>query len=465
MLTYQDFLHAGDRAKFIGALIDEYIKSEAYRIATLADLYDKRRNKTINEAYRKLYTPSGMAYEDFTATNTRIASNFFAQLNGQRCNYLLGNGVTFNDEGTKAKLGNDFDTDVKHAAYSALIHGVCYLFFNVDRLHLFRLTEFVPLIDEETSALRAGVRFWQLDKDKPMIAVLYEEDGYTRYRKGRKEKAFAVAEEKRAYRLKTKKAPADETAEIVGEENYSALPIVPLYGSRLKQSTLVGMQQSIDSYDLIFSGFANTLEDCADVYWLLENYGGMTDADLTKFRDRIKLQHIAQVDTQSGGKVGAYTQEVPHEGRSAFLTMIRQEIYDSFGALDVKNIAAGSKTATEINAAYQQLDDAADELEFEIIECVRQILALIGVDDTPQFKRNRISNQMEQVEMLNIEAGMVALDDETLLNKFPNFTPEEVQETLERIAEDQASRVSNAPEKPVPPPQEEPEEEEDDVNA
>ena len=44
--------------------------------------------------------------------------------------------------------------------------------------HLF---EFAALQDEETSAIRAGVRFWQLADNKPLRATLYEEDGYTEY--------------------------------------------------------------------------------------------------------------------------------------------------------------------------------------------------------------------------------------------------------------------------------------------
>lgn len=431
MLTYQDFFSAPDRVKFIAELIAEYRRGETYRIAKLADLYDRRRNKTINEAYKKLYMPNGAAVQDFTATNTQIASNFFAQLNTQRCNYLLGNGVTFKNESVKDRLGKNFDKDIKGAAYRALIHGVSYLFFNVDRIHVFSATEFIPLVDEETSAIRAGLRFWQLEDTKPMIAVLYEEDGYTKYRRDTNEKSdFSVVAEKRAYKLKVKKTPVDVEEEIVSEENYSTLPIIPLYGNRIHQSTIVGMQQSIDSYDLILSGFANSLEDCADVYWLLENYGGMNDAELAKFRDRIKLQHIAQVDTQSGGKVGAYTQEVPHEGRRAFLELIKRDIYESFGALDVSSISAAAKTATEINAAYQALDDATDELEYEVIETVHQLLALIGVEDTPQFKRNRIANQMEQVEMVMAESAY--LDDQTVLELLPNITPEMVEAILSR---------------------------------
>ena len=55
-------------------------------------------------------------------------------------------------------------------------------------------------------------------------------------------------------------------------------------------STLVGMRATIDAYDLTKSGFANDLEDCAQIYWSVENYGGMQDDDLRKFLDRASVK-------------------------------------------------------------------------------------------------------------------------------------------------------------------------------
>ena len=206
----------------------------------------------------------------------------------------------------------------------------------------------------------------------------------------------------------------------------TTLPIVPLYGSRLHQSTLIGMREAIDSYDMVRSGFANDLQDCAQIYWLLENYGGMTEEDLNKFRDRMKLMHIAEADTSNGGKVQAYTQEVPYAARQTYLAGMRQGIYEDFGGLNVTSISA--QTATQIDAAYQPMDENADDFEYQIIELVQKILALMGIEDTPQFKRNRITNQMEQVQMVALEAPY--LDEETVLKKLPNITPDEVAAIL-----------------------------------
>jgi hypothetical protein len=74
------------------------------------------------------------------------------------------------------------------------------------------------------------------------------------------------------------------------------------------------------------------------------------------------------------------------------------------------------------------MDEEADDFEYQIIKCVRQILKLYGIDDTPVFKRNRISNQKEQVDMVMLTADY--LDDETLLNKLPFLSVDEVQKVL-----------------------------------
>lgn len=448
MLTYQDFAKETDRARFIAQLISEHESGELVKTAREADEYDHQRNTTIRNFVQRIFTASGSAVENMVASNNKRASNFFRRLNVQRCTYSLGNGVTFANDAAKAKLGEEtFDTRLKQAAYKALIHGVAFVFYNVDQVHVFPVTEFAPLWDEYDGTLRAGVRYYRIADDKPMTAVLYEEDGYTVYVK-EKGREFSATEEKRAYKVTYARAQADTDAAVVGTENYSALPIVPLWGSEIKQSTLVGLKDGIDNYDLISNGWCNDLSDCAQVYWILENYGGMSEADKANFRARLMYQHIAGADTQDGGKITPYTQEIPYAARQAYLDMLRRDIYSDFGALDVSGISASAKTATEINAAYQPMDENADDFEYQIIEAVQALLALVGIKDTPQFKRNRISNQSEQVEILSMEAAMVDLPDEVLLKQFPNFTPEQVAEALEAILENGAQRMTRTKEDP-----------------
>lgn len=453
LLTYQDFLEEPNVLDFIGKAINQHVSSEDYKIAQEADAYDRQKNTTIYNYVRMIFTSTGAPVQDFTAANNKIASNFFHRLNTQRCMYSLGNGISFSDHKDKRMvkgveqtvdltdemLGTEFDTDLKDGAYKALIHGVSFGFWNLNKLYIFPLTEFVPLWDEETGALRAGIRFWQLDKDKPITAVLYEEDGYTKFRGGRHSgnMNFAVVQPKTAYKQVYRESAADGV-EVVGAENYGSLPIVPLWGSKLHQSTLVGMQRAIDSYDLIRSGFANDLTDCAQIYWILSNCSGMTDPELARFRDRLKVQHIAVADTDNSA-VTPYTQEIPFQARQTYLDAIRAGIYEDFGGLDVHTIAAGA-TNDHIDAAYQPLDENADDFEYQIIKFVQQILALMGVEDTPVFKRNRISNQMEQTQMVMMEAQY--LDDETVLQKLPNITVDEIPGILRQKGLENQDRFS-----------------------
>ena len=448
--TYQDFEETPSRAEFIQSAIAAHKSSDAYKLALVADAYDRQENVTIceyanmvqslnvttDEDGNRRATPSKR--EDETRANNKLASNFFNRLNTQRVQYSLGNGISFVQpdeeeqavDEVKEAMGEDFDRKVAEGAYHACKHGVSFMFWNRDRVHMFALTEFCPLYDETTGELRAGIRFWQMDATRPLNATLYTEDGFSNWRAvdGElapldREGSPTGAELVQAYLTETAYVEADDEELIIGEENYGTLPIVPMWASRLKQSTLVGMRAHIDAYDLVKSGFANDLQDCATAYWIVENAMGMTDADLAEFRDRLRLEHIAKVDGTDGAKATQHTQEIPTQARTTLLKELRDGIYEDFGALDVHAVAAGA-TNDHIDAAYQPMDENAADFEYWVGKCIRQLVKLAGFEDSPIFQRNRISNQKEQVEMVVLEAPY--LDQATILRKLPNLRPGEV---------------------------------------
>lgn len=421
ILTYQDFERSRDKGAFALAAINAHLGTRLVETAKRADRYDRQLNDGIMQAVQ-------LVNGSLAQGGQRIASNFFHRLNTQRCMYSLGNGIEW--VGEDVDFGRHFDYDVQGIAYKALIHGVCFGFWNVDRLHMLPVTEFVPLWDERDGSLRAGIRFWRIASSRPLQAVLYEEDGYTRLVQG--EGRMKAVEEKRAYIEHVIATEAHPDESVIAGENYGTLPIVPCWGSKLHQSTLLGMEKAIDAYDLIRSGFADDLKECAQIYWLVENRGGMDDQDLREFLERLRKSHIANADTSQGGKVTPYTQDVPYQARESFLSLIRQGIYEDFGALDVHMVEAGA-TNDHIQAAYQPLDEEADDFEYQVSEFLEHIARLAGVEAEPVFKRNRVSNQLETVQMVTAEAQW--LDDETVLRKLPNVTPEEIDGIMERKGE------------------------------
>ena len=76
------------------------------------------------------------------------------------------------------------------------------------------------------------------------------------------------------------------------------------------------------------------------------------------------------------------------------------------------------------------MDEEADDFEYQVTEFLQQILKLIGIEDTPVFKRNRISNENEQTQMILSAADY--LDAETILQKLPFVTVDEVAAILAR---------------------------------
>ena len=442
MKTYQDLTSVGEveqkRMDFVLEAIRQHKQSEEYRIAKDAVLYASGRNATIMNYQKLLYTLTGKAVPDNYSANHKCASGFFKRFVTQEAAYLLGNGITFENDATKDKLGNNIDSVLYKGAKSALIQAVSFGFYNKDHIEMYDLTEFVPLYDEENGALMAGIRFWQIDDTKPLRATLFEIDGYTDYIK-RKNDDIEVLNDKRAYIQVVKSSEADGET-IYDFDNYPAFPIVPLWANPEKQSELVGKREQIDCYDLIKSGFANDLDDASMIYWTITNAGGMDDIDLARFIERMKTVKAATIDGDEGMKAEAHTIDVPYQSREAYLSRLEKDLYKDSMALDTEQIAAGQVTATQIEAAYEPLNQKTDEFELCLHEFINGILAVAGIEDTATFKRSQIVNRKEETEMLLLAAEYI--DDETMLRKLPFLTEDEIDGILQRKGAEEIDRYA-----------------------
>jgi hypothetical protein len=446
MKTYQDFLEVAEksdreRMEFVLSAINNHKDSDLYKQAVIAKEYDAHRNVTIANFQKLLYTLNGKVIPDNYSPNYKLRSNFFANFITQETQYLLGNGVTLKKEENKAKLGAGFDTRLQDAAHDALVGGVSYGFWNLDHLEVFDVTEFVPLLDEENGALRSGIRFWQVCTSKPLRATLFEPDGFTQYIR-RSGEEMMILEPKRGYVAVESTSEIDGT-ELLAYQNYPGFPIIPMYGNRAKQSELVGQREAIDCYDLIKSGFANTVDEASIIYWTISNAGGMDEIDMARFKESMRRIGVGLVD-DDGAKAEAHTLTIPVEAREALLSRISDDLYRDFQMLDVTKLQGGQKTATEITAAYQSMDNKVDQFEYCVIDFLQALFKIVGIEDEPSFTRSKVTNQLEQTQMVLLAANY--LDDETILNKLPWLTQEEVAEILKRKAAEDIERSFEPPE-------------------
>ena len=448
MYTYQDLLNIkdaeeGTRMAFVRTVINEHKSSELYRIAQMGWEYDHKRNTTITNYEKTLRTLTGREVIDRWSPNHKTTRNFFNYFTTQQNQYLLGNGVTWNEDSTGEKLGDDFDTQLQKAGKFALTQGESFGFYNLDHLEVFELREFAPLYDEENGSLRAGVRFWQIADNKPLRATLYEEDGYTSYiwnerdTQGKIIDGGRVYEEKKPYKVKIQASEA-EGITIYDGENYPSFPIVPLWGNPLHQSELVGIQEQIDAYDLIKNGFLNDL-DTSQLYWVIKGAGGMDDIDLAQFMSKLKQTHFAQLDADQ--EATPVTVDIPYNARELLLNRIERDLYKDYGALNVDEIKGGAVTATQILAAYEPLNTKADQYEYCLHDFLDGILLVAGIDgESPTFTRSKLINVSEDVQTV-LQAAQV-LDEEYVTEKILNLLGDgdKFEEMQERKAADELER-------------------------
>lgn len=444
MKTYQDFEEAvrtGRIGEFLREAVNAHRNSKEYREAVAGMAYYNKRNLTIEQMQKVIFTLSGNKTPDIWSSDYRLKTLMFRRLVTQEVGYVLANGVNME---RKDDFGKDFDNKLQTAAKLALAQGKAFGYWNLDHLEVFSFADtpgspgFVPLLDENTSEIMAGIRYWFRDVGRNTVfrATLYEPDGVSEWSASGNDKAEMVGA-KRGYIKR-------ELRNVLGvvdqcDENYTRLPIAILYGNDTHESELVGLREAIDCYDFVKSGFANQI-DASGVYWILKNTGAMDDPDLAKFVQRMMSVRAAMVDGSDGVETQAVTLDVPVEARKTMLEILRRDLYEDAQMLDVASLSAAEKTATEIAAAYQPQDNKCADFEYFLIDFIQQIGDIAGIPgQEPKFTWNKVINQAEITNMVLSAAEF--LDDESVLNHLPWILPEEVPDILKRRDEADLKRM------------------------
>ena len=448
--TYQD-LKALDqdetsRMAFVEEAVDEHKSSKEYHTARTANEYYAKRNTTISKLQKFLYNMAGQKVPDLFSANNKLKTLFYRRFVIQQVQFLLANGVSFGSKSTRGKLGADFDAQIARLATYAMNSGVAFGFWNLDHLEVFDFVDtpahpgFVPLYDEETGALRAGIRYWRSVSTKTKRYTLYEQDGFTDYLQLENEK-IKIQNVKQTYKQRTVSSEATGSISVIGE-NYPGFPIIPMYANDLHESEIVGIQESIDCYDYVKSGLANDIDDSAGFYWLVKNAGGMDDADLAQFHERLRTVKAAVLQADQGVDAQAHTLDVPHEARTVMLDRLERDLYKDFQIVNPAELSAGDKTATEIRAAYQPMNDKCAAFRNGVKTFILQLFELIGINDTPSFRVNQITNELEETQKVMLAASEIGT--ELLLKKLPWLTPEEVESRVSELSAEELARFSAA---------------------
>ena len=189
------------------------------------------------------------------------------------------------------------------------------------------------------------------------------------------------------------------------------------------------------------SGLINNVSDGEFIYWILKNCDAMQPVDDVKFIEQLKLTHVAHANgDDSSANVEAHNVTVEFQATAEALDRLTEQLYSDFMALKVQDISAGNKTATEITAAYEPINQKTDQFEHCVTEFTNGILALAGIEDEPTYTRSQMSNQSELLDMVLQCAEY--LDDEYVTTKILTLLgdADKAQEVLKRKDAEAADR-------------------------
>lgn len=430
--------------QFVRTVIEDHKSSDLYKDADISAQYAKQENV---EAVRreKLYRDiAGRLTRNDWVPCHRMRSKLFGILATQENSFLLGNGLTLEKQKNKEKLGKDFDTKLLQAGYAALTQTVSYLFWNLDHIEIFKNLEFAPLMDETTSSLRAGVRWWQITAGKPLRATLYEEDGYTEYvwnldKDGQINPNGEILQPKRGYQI-TYKVQPNEEVQITNQQNYPAFPIVPLWSNTQHINQFMGIKPTIDAIDELTNALNDDLTE-TQLYWLIQGADGMDKSDLAQFLNDLRQQKI--INPADGQSVQPYTVNVPTADRQSEIARLKRQVYEDFQGLDIDEIKGGAVTATQIKAAYEPLNHKADDYEMCVIECLNNLFKLIpGLEgEEPTFSRSLMVNQSESIQSLIQAAQFLSPDYVTTKVLTLLGDGDKAEQVIEDMKKDEAERM------------------------
>jgi len=451
--TFQDWQAARSKPAMIATIVADYKMSLDFAYALEADAYFAGDNvEVMRKVMLRLESVKSSTGESKAVNKevigNRVASNFFSRFVIQQNQYLLGNGVQLKDDAAKDKLGRAFDTALQQAGEHALIQGVCFGFWNLDRLETLKAavdsrSGFAPLYDEETAALMAGIQFWQIADDKPTYYRLFEIDGITEYK--RVNQRVVEITPKRGYITKVRKDAI--STETVGDRNYSALPVIPFYGNNLCRSELTNnIKSKIDLYDNITSDFGDNLDRTNDIYWVINNFGGTGDQIIEMLAEITRIKATYTEAGASGQSTAEpHTIEVPYQARQTALELLRKALYQDYMALDMDEIRGGSLTNVAIKVATTNMNLKADRYEWQAFTFVQQILFLLGIKtEDIKFKRRTITNDSEVVQDIALMRSDITRKKALELN--PYIQADEIDDIIKDLDAEDASGLPSADE-------------------
>ena len=203
---------------------------------------------------------------------------------------------------------------------------------------------------------------------------------------------------------------------------WGRVPFIPFFNNDMETSDLENTKRLIDSYDKIYSGFVDDLEDIQEIIFVLSGYGG---TDLDEFIGELKKYKTVKLDgDEDNPGLSTLTIDIPVEAREKMLSMTRKAIFEQGQGVDPQPENYGNASGEALKFMYTLLELKAGlmEVEFQLSleEFIQAVCQYLGVncDNIQQtWTRNMIRNDQELAQICTSSVGL--LSQKTLVKNHP----------------------------------------------
>lgn len=419
--------------------------------ANIADRYYQKRNDILFVKKKEDRDNDPLHQAD-----NRIPSNFYKLQVNQRAAYAFTVPPKFDigsEEGNniiKNCLGDAWAKKCKSLCVQAANHGVGWLHYWIDKNKKFHYAvidskQLVPIwtkgLEKE---LKAVLRFYDDVNDDGYTYTIYEiwTDTECQAFRRRIDSDWDTLE---GYQMFFMEDIDSGTAELVDtyQHDFGEVPFIFFNNNDEMTSDLNDIKELIDSYDKVFSGFINDMEDIQEIIFILTNYGGeagSTAEVLHEMKKKVIMVDSDGPNDKSG--ISTLSIEIPVEARKEILTITRKAIFEQGMGIDPEpqNFGNSSGVALQFLYALLELKTGMMETEFRIsfnrlIRAICRAYNLQVENIVQTWKRTSVTDDEKLASICNDSKGIIS--DETIVRNHPLV--DDPEEEIKRLEEQRQS--------------------------
>lgn len=404
--------------------------------------YNYKPQKTDNE----INTYSNGTIHTIKIKGNVLYTNYFKMLVKQKVNYLLA-------KEPELKSNSNIDvviiTDTLFKAlFKSSLDSRSWLHFfinNENKLDWIFVddSEIIPVYDSYKKNIIGIIRYFKLEEDKEMYRVETWTLSGIKIEYFKKDKLEKV-EEVTHY---------EETVEYQGTKeetegkNLPFIPFVPMFNNSDHVSDIDGIQELIDMYNSISTGFVHNIDDFQEAITKLKGFSADSEELALIQANMRKYKMVAIPNPDAGSDVEQMAIEIPVEARKLILEILKENIFKIGQGLDPDRLAGETNlTNVVLKARYAALDMKSNEAEKQLKLFYKQFIYCInkfynsGISDEITFNRSMVFNEGELID--NCIKSMNLLDLETILQNHP-WSKGNVKKIMEKVKNEKEENFKN----------------------